>query len=48
VLDCKTDEIQKIFDQMIVKWKWRGYMLAGWKHRMGLVDDVRKFYFGVN
>ncbi len=47
VLDCTPEEIQKIFDQMIVKRKWRTYMLAGWKHRMVLAEVVRNFYFGV-
>ncbi len=47
VLDCTPEEIQKIFDQMIVKRKWRTYMLAAWKHRMVLAEEVRNFYFGV-
>jgi hypothetical protein len=47
VLDSTPDEIQKIFDQMIVKRKWRTYMLAGWKHRMVLAEDVRNLYFVV-
>jgi hypothetical protein len=47
VLDSTPDEIQKIFDKMIVKRKWRTYMLAGWKHRMVLAEDVRNLYFGV-
>jgi hypothetical protein len=32
---------------MIVKRKWRAYMLAGWKHWMVLAEDVRNSYFGV-
>jgi hypothetical protein len=47
VLDCTPEEIQKIFDQMIVKRKWRTYMLTAWKHRMVLAEEVRNLYFGV-